>query len=462
MLVKEYPSAEIFTRVQNNILRWGLKDYQLSIETTSRGGYLSWATVASEMVCTDSYDLIVAELPKAGNPEHSLPKTKSQKNALVDDEDRWSITGKKLERFVDGEKSRSTGQRVRSTPDVWVRRVILGFLLGRGRLPAYFHVKGLDTYFPAFALLDHFSNGQKPNQCFNDRNFTGTYQGKTTTEGEARPKMLRLEKFPHQQFYEVEEHTLYRTESVPKEIETSGWAIIPSCDGLLMFLQDKDDLTVTHRLYLAHSIHYKQGQLKELMLLPYQGNLSNITQLDHSMKKSQTESLFFIKRMPDSFDRVPSSVKRSKRRTMRGEAALKLDCYENYASREERMPGKNVDVEFLYAVCEGDLHKVKQLIDAVKDINLRVSGSGGTALHVVAKYQLKDIFKILKTRSDLNYLVKDNEGRLPSQLAMNSDEDVALGTYLKRKEMQQARREGIDYLSLGMGPMAKPSPDSPS
>ena len=85
---------------------------------------------------------------------------------LLDAEDCWSITGKKLDRFVDGEKSRSTGQRVRSTPEVWVRRVILGFLMEKGRLPVYFHAKGLDSLFPAFALVDYFAIGNNPNRRF--------------------------------------------------------------------------------------------------------------------------------------------------------------------------------------------------------------------------------------------------------------------------------------------------------
>ena len=138
---------------------------------------------------------------------------------------------------------------------------------------------------------------------------------------------------------------------------------------------------------------------------------------------------------------------------MRGEAALKLDYDEEYASKEVRMPGNNIDVEFLYAVCEGDLHTVEQLVDAVKDINLRVAGSGGMALHVVARYQLKDIFKILRTRSDLNYLARDNEGRLPSLIAMHTDDDVGLGTFLLKKEQEQARREEKDHEVL--------SPQSP-
>ena len=80
-------------------------------------------------------------------------------------------------------------------------------------------------------------------------------------------------------------------------------------------------------------------------------------------------------------------------------------------------------------------------------------------MHVVAGYQLKDIFKILRTRSDLNYLAKDHEGRLPSQLAMNADDDVGLGTFLLKKEQEQARREGKDHENLSLYSLAVPPSD---
>ena len=132
MPVKEYSSEEIFTRVQNNILRWGLKDYQLSIETTTRGGFLSWATVASEMVCSESYDLVIAELPETEHLQPSLANATIQQDARVDDEDRWTITGKKLDRFVDGEKSRSTGPT----------RALHARSLGTARHPGISHGEG--------------------------------------------------------------------------------------------------------------------------------------------------------------------------------------------------------------------------------------------------------------------------------------------------------------------------------
>jgi len=109
------------------------------------------------------------------------------------------------------------------------------------------------------------------------------------------------------------------------------------------------------------------------------------------------------------------------------------------------MAKANIDVEFQHAVCAGDLEKVEALIDSVEDINKPIGGSGGTILHVIADEQLKDIFNVVRKHPGLNYLVQDNSGWLPSQSAMNSDEDVGLGTFLLKKEHQQAKKQGKDF-----------------
>jgi len=454
MTLKETFTEEIFTRVQNTILRWALKDYQMRIESISRGDGSSWETVAHELVDSESFDLVVAKLDEeeesAYDQDHSSITSKSRLVLKGGDACGLSITGKKLDRFVDGEKSRSTKRRKRTTPEVWVRYVIRDFLSKIGSLPSYFNEPSLEAYFPAFVMADYFLTGLQPQHALIDVDLAGNYRGRKKAESENRPRRLGFHIGPQERFYEVEESSSYRVESGAKVIRGSGWATIPPFGGMVIFLQDQDEDDLTHRLYIAQSLGCKDQKLVEFTLFPYQGQETTILQIDPSMKKSEIKSLFFIKDIPESFDRVPISVKRLKKRTPRGEAALKLEYEENIESREERMVAENIDVEFQCAVCAGDMHKVESLIDSVVDINRRVAGSGGTVLHVVADEQLKDIFRILRQRQDLNYLVKDNGGRLPSQLAMNSDEDVGLGTYLKRKEMQQARREGKDYRAFAM------------
>lgn len=446
--MQNYQTEDSFSHAQNNILRWALKAYQMSAETATRGGYLSWATVASEIVCSDSYDRIVAELRGAENSAALPSKTTSKRLAPLDDADRWPITGKRLERFVDGEKSRSTGERTCSNPEEWVRRVIYGFLQENGRLPKYFHEQGLDTLSPAFALLDYLYPGPDPGSpsTVMTRDWEGSFRAKVKTEGDLCHRRFRLEKVSRQYLYEVEAWSLSATDSAPKDTEMSGWAIVPPSDGLLVFVKDKAmTKTVMQSLLLAHSVSVSNGKVSQLRLGLYESQMPSHAGFEQARGKTPSESLCFLNALPVSFDRLPSSMKEFKIRRMRGEPALNLSYDDHEDTNEERMSEKSTDIEFLYAVCEGNLRKVKQLIGAVENINIRVAGTGGSALHVIAKYQLKDIFKVLRQRTDLDYLARDHEGRLPSQLAMSSEENVGLGALLIRMERQQAIKQGVEY-----------------
>lgn len=459
MILDNYPTKDIFSHVHNNILRWALKDYQMSKETSTRGGYLSWLTIAYDIICSPSNDLDFPDLTEEQEQRldqlHSLKKIQRGEDTRAHDDTGWPITRNKLERFVDGEKSRSTKFHKRQTPEVWLRCVIRDFLREQGRLPEYFHEPELEQLFPAFALVNYFLTGQqKPHEVL-AVDFTGTYQGRKKAEEENRPRRLGLHLVPQGGFYEVEESSFYKIKSESKTVRGAGWAILLPFEGMLVFLQDKIGEMIVHRLYIAHSIGFNGNQLTELTLLPYQGQATSLVQFDQSVKKGSSKSLFFIKEMPDSFDRIPISVKGLKKRTPRGEAALKIDYDVDSSSREEKMSEKNIDGEFQCAAVAGELAKVEELIDSVVDINLPMGGAGGTVLHVIAECQLIDVFNVIRKRPDLNYLVKDNEGKLPSQWAMNSYEDVGLGTFLKRKEMQQARREGIDYRLFAMGTNSK-------
>lgn len=77
------------------------------------------------------------------------------------------------------------------------------------------------------------------------------------------------------------------------------------------------------------------------------------------------------------------------------------------------------------------------------DINYRDSQTGGTALHFVAARRAIPFLRKLEECADLDYLVKDNKGRYPSELAWTIARDAELGEYLQEKEAQAARQRGI-------------------
>lgn len=91
------------------------------------------------------------------------------------------------------------------------------------------------------------------------------------------------------------------------------------------------------------------------------------------------------------------------------------------------------------------------VIKTLVDINCADRKTGFTALHYAAARESKVILKILIRDHNLNYLVKDKKGRLPSTLAFEVAENPVIGTFLMKKEMQQAKRRGIDYRALLVG-----------
>ncbi|MGQ0556018.1 MAG: hypothetical protein ACT4PN_08765 [Nitrospiraceae bacterium] len=462
MKFPQNPNKEIFTSAQNEFLRRGLRKYQTSVQTANRGGYLSWARVASDIQLSQAYKSVVVELIKADEPELWLRGTNDEfvltREMEEKAEDRWPLLGKKLERFVDGEKSHSTGQRTRSIPEMWVRRVIYEFLLEQDVLPQNFHEKGEEDYSAAIALLNYFKTGTNES-AFQRQSFTGTYFARKKLDGDFRPKGLRFEPLPNHSLYQVEGWSSHQTESAPEDHTISGWAIVPPGDGLLLFLKVRKGQEQIRRVYITHSIQALNARVQEFMLGAYgaQGG----QELSQSIIRDQGESMFFISRIPVSFDRVEKVVKVFRKRTMRGEPAFTLrDPKEN--DREDGMPKRSLDTEFLIAVCEGNVSKVERLIPSVKNINVRVGGTEGTALHIIAKYQLIDVFKILRRRQDLNYLAKDNEGQLPSDVAMTAYNNVGLDLFLLRKERQQARREGIDYRAWAIDNVLKHRENSPT
>jgi hypothetical protein len=458
MKFSEDPNKECFTEKQNDLLREGLRRYKANVATATRGGTRSWFSVAADIEASEAYEAIFVELIKADKRDLPYGEATGELNITPADQDkagdRWQIIGKNLGRFVDGEQSRDTGKRRYITPAMWVRRVIYEFLLAQGLLPLYFDEKDPENFFAAVALLRYFETGVD-DSAFQRHSFTGTYQARKKGYGDFCLEKLRFTQFPNHCFYTVLGWSLHQPEAAPEDHDVAGWAIMPPGGGLLVFLKVREGEDSLHRVYVTHSIQVQHGHVQEFVLGAYEAQSSS--QLSHSHKKHHAESLFFINRMPISFDRTQKIVKTFRPRTMRGEAAPALD-YDEQDDRETRMPKRSIDLEFLCAVCEDNARKVERLIDSVTDINIRVGGTEGTALHVIARYQLKDVFKVLRRRQDLNYLAKDKKGRLPSSAAMEAGDDVGLGMYLLRKELQQARREGIDYRAWAIDNVLRPQP----
>lgn len=108
----------------------------------------------------------------------------------------------------------------------------------------------------------------------------------------------------------------------------------------------------------------------------------------------------------------------------------------------------NLDLNFVLSASYGDLRQVKLLIDKGADVNFREPTTGATALHFAASLKARDMINILAKCDGIDFLIKDNEGRLPSALAFEAADDPTIGRYLAKKQAEQARARGIDLKTV--------------
>jgi ankyrin repeat protein len=96
----------------------------------------------------------------------------------------------------------------------------------------------------------------------------------------------------------------------------------------------------------------------------------------------------------------------------------------------------------------GDEQQVQELLNRGAPIDFADPVTGATALHYAAAYAARPVLRVLLRHDRCNFLVRDNRGRLPSQLARQSGRDPAMARLLLIKEIRQAQARGIDPGSL--------------
>ena len=105
------------------------------------------------------------------------------------------------------------------------------------------------------------------------------------------------------------------------------------------------------------------------------------------------------------------------------------------------------DQSFIYDAWVGNLDGMKNGAYWA-NVNAQDPDTGATALHYAAAMRARAIINWLAKRKDIDYLIRDNEGRLPSTLAYEVASDPVIGRFLVKKECEQARARGIDYRTL--------------
>ena len=104
---------------------------------------------------------------------------------------------------------------------------------------------------------------------------------------------------------------------------------------------------------------------------------------------------------------------------------------------------------FFEAVITADIELLHaEYADMGDNINVQQPSTKATALHYGAAYRSRRVIKWLIGFKELDYLVRDRDGRLPSVLAHEVADDPVIGRFLAKKENEQARAQGIDIKTL--------------
>jgi len=99
--------------------------------------------------------------------------------------------------------------------------------------------------------------------------------------------------------------------------------------------------------------------------------------------------------------------------------------------------------EFLIAAEHGDAATIMSFLNAGFPANWQDPETGEAALHVAAACKARKVLRILLDTGFCDYLLRDAQGRLASELAYLFGEDPAAARLLGNKERKQAEAQGV-------------------
>ena len=107
------------------------------------------------------------------------------------------------------------------------------------------------------------------------------------------------------------------------------------------------------------------------------------------------------------------------------------------------MKSQDPTSDFLKAARRGNPVRLQTAIDEGASINEQDPLTGLTALHIVAAGGARKALRVLFNAGEVDFLIRDKEGRLASELAYLHGRDVAMARLLGIKERKQADAEGV-------------------
>ncbi len=116
--------------------------------------------------------------------------------------------------------------------------------------------------------------------------------------------------------------------------------------------------------------------------------------------------------------------------------------------RNKNRQTMDIALQFLDAAKNGDALELRELLKKDAPVNCVDPVDRAAALHYVAAYDARPALRVILKSGKLDHLVRDRDGRLPSELAREFGRDDAMARLLMIKEMRQAEAEGVDPAGL--------------
>lgn len=126
-----------------------------------------------------------------------------------------------------------------------------------------------------------------------------------------------------------------------------------------------------------------------------------------------------------------------------GELRALIREYVSLVDEERRMLDPFFGEEFLRLAEHGYHERVAAFIDEGFPLDYQDRRNGETALHYAAASDARDVVRVILESGKCDFLIRDNWGRLASEVAYLSGDDPALSRLLACKERKQAAAQGI-------------------
>lgn len=104
-----------------------------------------------------------------------------------------------------------------------------------------------------------------------------------------------------------------------------------------------------------------------------------------------------------------------------------------------------IGLQFIEAVENLDVKRVEEIATSGFNVNFVHPVFRDAAIHRVAQTRSRNLLRAFLKAQDINFLLKDSFGRLPSTIAEARHTDKVIQRFLQTKERQQAIAQGLDW-----------------